>query len=115
MTEKNVKNVGTLIDFVADPDGITPLDIQISVNDTGKVVIFHDRAFSIPISMFEYDINNNNLSVTMGDDEQRDTHLDLFPEITKHMQNTHQILTILMDNKTGEAIEGRYVPLILHS
>ncbi len=114
MAEKR-KKVGTLIDFVVDPDETTPLDVQISVNDTGKVIFFYDRAFTVPIGMFEYNMQNNSLSVTMGDNDKRETHLDLFPAITKHMQNTHQILTILMDNKTGEAIEGRYVPLILHS
>jgi hypothetical protein len=31
----------------------------------------------------------------------------------KYMQNSHQILTVLLDNETGDAKEGFYYPLIL--
>ncbi len=42
--------VGTLVDFVEGVDKDNPLDIEVAVNDKGKVVVFHNRAFKKEIS-----------------------------------------------------------------
>lgn len=115
MAEENRKNVGNLTDFVAaDHQGGDPFYIQVSVNGSGKVVVFYDKPLSEKMGLFEYSISSNRLIVEMDGGERRDSGLELNSNITKHMQNTHQILTILMDNSTGEAVKGDYVPLILH-
>jgi len=106
--------VGTLVDFVYGVDDDNPLDIEVAVNEEGRVVIFHDKPFKVDLSWFEYDLETSKLDFVLDDGEIRDAGMRIAPQISKHMQNTHQILTILMDDSTGEPKEGKYIPLILH-
>ena len=119
MTETTDQNrerppVGTLVDFVSGVDENNHLDIEVAVNETGKVVVFHNREFKKDISWFEFDLGNNRLDFILNDGEIRDAGLPLSKNVAKYMQNSHQILMVLLDNKTGEATEGQYVPLIIH-
>ncbi|MGQ0528134.1 MAG: hypothetical protein ACT4OY_08945 [Alphaproteobacteria bacterium] len=107
--------VGNLTDFVEGVDEQNPLDIEIAVKDDGKIIIFYNRVFRTPVSWFEFNLSTNKLDFIMEEGEIRDAGMPLFSKIAKHMQNAHQILTILMDEKTGQAKEGVYVPLIIHS
>jgi hypothetical protein len=107
--------VGNLTDFVEGVDENNPLDIEISVKDDGKIIIFHNRAFRTPVSWFEFNLGTSKLDFIMEEGQIRDAGMPLFPKIAKHMQNAHQILTVLMDEKTGQAKEGIYVPLIIHA
>ncbi len=106
--------VGTLVDFVEGVDENNPLDIEIGVNNEGRVVVFHDKRFKKELSWFEYEISSSKLDFILDDGQIRDAGMKIAPQISKHMQNSYQILTVFMDNNTGEAIEGRYVPLIIH-
>ncbi len=119
MSEKTTSSqerepVGTLVDFVCGADDDNPLDLNIATNHEGKVVIFHDKPFKEELSWFEYDLGTRNLDFVLEGGETRNMGLPLQEDISKNMQNTHQILTILMDDDTGEAKEGSYVPLIIH-
>jgi hypothetical protein len=107
--------VGNLTDFVTGVDEKNPLDIEVAVNDDGRVVIFHNKPFKNDLSWFEYDLKTSKLDFILDSGDVRDVGMPLAPAIAKHMQNTHQILMVLMDNKTGEATQGSYVPLIIHS
>ena len=107
--------VGNLTDFVTGCDDDNPLDIEISINDEGAVIVFHDKPFKNALSWFEFDLNSSTLDFVLDDGDIRDAGLPLVPEIAKYMQNSHQILTVLLDDKTGEAKEGRYIPLIIHN
>lgn len=107
--------VGNLTDFVEGAAEDNPLYIEVAVKDNGKVLVFYDKPFREEISWFEYDTSTSRLDFIVGEGEIRDAGVNLVPEITKHMQNAHQILTILMDDSTGEPIEGEYVPLIIHT
>lgn len=107
--------VGNLTDFVIGATIDNPLDVEIAVNDQGRIVIFHDKPFREEIAWFEYDVTQSRLEFIIGEEgEIRDIGMRLAPQISKHMHNTHQILTVLMNDKTGEASEGNYVPLIVH-
>ena len=110
----NRNYVGNLTDFAEGVTKDDPLFVQISTNDKGKVVFFYDKPLTEAIVNFEYHAADNRLIVVMQSEERRDSGLTLRPEIKKHMHNTHQILTILMDNKTGEAERGEFKPLLLH-
>lgn len=107
-------NTDSLLDFVEGWTPDNPLDIEVSVPEPGKVILFHDKPFKSQISWFEFDTQTAKLDFIMDDGEIRDIGLPLTPEVSKHMQNAHQILTIFMDDSTGDAEEGHYVPLILH-
>lgn len=106
--------VGTLIDFVEGVDENNNLDVDIAVNEEGRVVVFHNRRFIKPLSWYEFDLEASKLDFIMDNGDVRDAGLPLKPGIAKHMQNSHQILTVLLDNETGEATEGHYIPLIIH-
>ena len=107
-------NVGDLTDFVYGYDKDNPLDIDVSVNEKGKVVLFHNLPFKNDISWFEFDLDSCKLDFVLDDGDVRDAGLPLTAKIGKYMQNSHQILMVLLDNKTGEAKEANYIPLILH-
>lgn len=106
--------VGNLTDFVDGAAEDNPLYIEVAVKEDGKIVVFYDKHFNRDISWFEYDMSKNRLDFIIGEGEIRDAGVNLVPQITKHMQNAHQILTVLMDDKTGAPVEGKYIPLIIH-
>jgi hypothetical protein len=106
--------VGTLVDFVYGADENNPLAVEVAVNDQGRVVVFHDKPFKNELSWYEYDLKENRLDFILDNGDIRDAAMPLAPQISKHMQNSHQILTVLLDDKTGDAKEGKYIPLIIH-
>ena len=108
------KFFGDLTDFVQGYDKNTPLDIDVVVNEKGQVLLFHTLPFTREISWFEFDLTTYKLDFVLDDGEVRDAGLPLTADMSKYMQNSHQILTIFMDNDTGEAQKGTYIPLIIH-
>lgn len=106
--------VGNLTDFVDGAADDNPLYIEVAVKDDGKIVVFYDKPFNREITWFEYDTTKSRLDFIIGEGEIRDAGVNLVPQISKHMQNSHQILTVLMNDKTGEPVEGKYIPLIIH-
>ncbi len=106
--------VGNLTDFVVYDGKSKHLDLQVAVMNTGVVVVFHSHPFKNEVSWFEFDLGTNKLDFVMNDGEFRDVGLPLTQDVSKHMQNAHQILMVLMDPVTGEAKEGNYVPVVIH-
>ena len=107
--------VGNLTDFVDGAGKDNPLHIEVAIKDDGRVVVFHDKPFKNDISWFEFDLKTNKFDFIMDDGELRDFGMPLDESVAKHMQNSHQILMVLLDDDTGEAKEGGYKPLIIHS
>lgn len=108
------RKVGNLTDFVYGTDGTGFLDIEVAVNEKGKVVLFHNRPFKHDIAWFEFDLGTNKLDFVLDDGDIRDAGLPLGQDVAKYMQNSHQILMVLLNDETGEAKEGNYIPLIIH-
>lgn len=106
--------VGNLTDFVSGVDANNPLNIEVSVNDKGKVVVFYNRPFKTEVSWFEFDLTNSKLDFIMDGGDIRGAGMPLGDDMARYMHNTHQILMVLIDAATGEAKEGYYVPLIIH-
>lgn len=105
---------GKLIDFVKGVDDNNHLEIEVAIKDDGRVVLFHNREFKEEIAWFEFDLNTNKLDFVLNDGDIRDIGVSLHTAVAKHMQNSHQIFTVYLDNETGEGIQGNYIPLILH-
>lgn len=103
-----------IVDFVYDPEGTGNLIIEVVVREDGKVAVFHDKPFKRELSWIEYDMKAGQLQFIMENGELRVMGLNIRPELKKNMQNTHQILMVLMDTESGQAKEGAYVPLIIH-
>ena len=106
--------VGNLTDFVVGITEDNRLDIEVAIKQDGKVVVFHSHPFKNDVSWFEFDLDTNKLDFVLDDGDIRDIGLPLLDNVAKHMQNSHQILMVLLDQETGEAEEGNYVPLIIH-
>lgn len=108
------QNRGNLTDFVYGATEESKLEIEVAVKDDGKCAIFHNKPFRNDLSWLEFDLDSYQLDFVLDDGEVRDVGLPLTKEISKNMQNSHQVLMILLDDQTGAAKEGYYVPLILH-
>lgn len=106
--------VGNLTDFVVGIDETNRLDIEVAIKESGNVIVFHSHPFKKEVSWFEFDLKTNKLDFVLDSGDVRDIGLPLRQEVAKHMQNSHQILMVLMDPKTGEAQKGNYIPLIIH-
>ncbi len=106
--------VGNLTDFVYGVDKNNRLEIEVGVDEVGKVVVFHNKVFKKEIAWFEFDLQTGFLTFVMEDGDIRDAGLPLSKKISKHMHNSHQILMVLEDEKTGDTREGHFIPLILH-
>ncbi len=106
--------VGNLTDFVTGVDENNHLDIEVAVNEKGKVVLFHNRTFKNEITWFEFDLETNKLDFVLDSGDIRNAGLPLGKDVAKYMQNSQQILMVLLDDETGEATQGSYIPLIIH-
>ena len=90
------------------------LDLEVSIMEDGKVVVFHSHPFKNDLSWMEFDLGSSKLDFVLDDGDIRDIGMPLNAAVSKHMQNSHQVLTVLMDPETGDATEGNYIPLIIH-
>lgn len=91
-----------------------PFFMEVAINEKMQVILFHNKVFKKELSWLEFDLSNNELDFVLDSGETRDLGLPLSQDIAKYMQNTHQVLMVLMDDQTGEAKEGKYIPLIIH-
>ena len=105
--------VGNLTDFVDGADKDHPVEIDVVVNEHGKVVVFHSHVFRDELGWFEYDMNAHKLLFVFDDGRNVDSGIIVSSSMAKYMHNSHQILMVLLDIKTGEATEGAYYPLLL--
>lgn len=105
--------VGNLTDFVYGHEEGKPVEIDILINEVGKVVLFHSHIFKDELGWFECDLDERRLSFVFDDGRSVDSGVQISDDMSKYMQNSHQLLTVLLDQETGEAKEGQYLPLIL--
>lgn len=112
--QKRETEYGNIVDFVHDPDGTGDFNMDVVIREDGKVAIFHDKPFKRELSWLEYDMKEHQLHFILENGDLRVLGIKVREDLKKNMQNTHQILMILMDNETGQAKEGGYVPLIIH-
>ena len=105
---------GNLTDFFYGVDEDSKLHIEVAVRDDGKCAVFYNKPCRRSISWLEFDLDTYRLDFVLDNGEVRNAGMDLTGDMAKNMHNTHQMLMVLMDDRTGGAKEGTYVPLILH-
>ncbi len=113
--EEGGKVTGTIVDFFYGVEDDNTLRIEVAVKEDGRCAVFYNKPLKSELSWFEYDIDQCRLGFVMDGGESRDVDIPIKRELSRNMQNTHQILTVLMDDETGAPKEGTYIPLILHS
>ena len=111
---EEVPQRGNLTDFVYGVDENNKLQIEVAVKEDGRCAIFYNKPFRDDLAWLEFDLDTYRLDFVLDCGELRNAGMDLTKEMAKNMQNTHQMLMVLMDDVTGAAKEGVYVPLILH-
>lgn len=111
---KELPSNGNLTDFFYDVDDDNRLQIEVAVKDDGRCAVFHNKRFRNELSWLEFDLETNRLDFVLDGGLVRDVGMPLTKEVSKNMQNTHQVLMVLMDDDTGGARQGAYVPLIIH-
>ncbi|MGH1378128.1 MAG: hypothetical protein ACRBB3_04835 [Alphaproteobacteria bacterium] len=109
-----IPNNGNLTDFVYGVDEENKLHIEVAVKEDGRCAVFYNRPFRNELAWLEFDLNTFKLDFVLDCGEMRNAGVDLTREMSKYMQNTHQMLMVLLDDDTGGAKEGTYVPLIIH-
>ena len=87
---------------------------EVAVNEDAQVFVLYNKPIKSPISWLEFDLGTNRLEFVTDEGEQKYIGLPIHPSLAKNMQNAHQVLMVLTDEATGEALEGEYLPLILH-
>ena len=105
---------GNISDFVYGATDENKLRIEVAVKEDGRCAIFHDKPFRNELAWLEFDIDNYRLNFVLDDGAIRDFGMELSKNMAKNMQNTHQMLMVLMDEQTGDAKEAVYIPLIIH-
>ena len=106
--------VGNLTDFVYGVTDESPFKVEVAINEDGRVILFHNKVFKNDLSWLEFDLGTSKLDFILDGGHVRDFGMPLDRSVSKHMHNTHQVLTVLLDEATGDAKEGIYIPLILH-
>ncbi len=106
--------VGNLTDFVYGVTDDNPFKVSVAVDENGKIILFHNKVFKNDLSWLEFDLGTSELDFILDGGQMRNFGMPLDYSVSKHMQNTHQVLTVLLDDETGDAKEGHYIPLILH-
>lgn len=97
----------------ADPDD-SDMKAELVINDRAEAIVFHNKHFRKNLSWLELNLDTRSLNFIMADGDVRNFGIPVDPGILKYMQNAYQVLMVLMDEKTGEPVEGGYFPLILH-
>lgn len=105
--------VGNLIDFTLPIDGVPNLDIEVTANDEGRVVIFHNLPFVEELAQLEFTTATGDLEFILDSGDKRSFGFPLKPELAKNMHNTYQVLMVLMDNETGQPVKGTFKPLLI--
>ena len=105
---------GTLVDFVSGVDENNTLQIDVAVKDDGRCAVFYNKPFKQHVTWLEFDLGTCMLDFVVEGGETRNSGLPVTNTMSKNMQNTHQMLMVLIDDETGEAKKGDYVPLIIH-
>lgn len=90
------------------------MKVELAINDRAEAIVFHDKPFSRMLNWLEFNLDHNRLDFILDDGEVLNFGIRVQPELAKYMQNCYQVLIVLMDEEAGEAVEGDYVPLILH-
>ena len=104
-----------LTDFVYGVTEDSKLNVEVAVREDGRCAVFHNKPFRNDLSWLEFDLDTCRLDFVLDNGDIRNAGVDLTKDMSKYMQNSHQILMVLMDDDTGSAKEGKYIPLILHS
>lgn len=109
---KGMNTPGSVFNEGRSPD--MDVHVELVVNDRAEAMVLHSKPFSAKLSWLEYDLESSKLDFILEDGDLRNFGIPVHPNLAKYMQNAFQVLMVLMDEKTGEPLDGGYLPLIIH-
>ena len=74
--------------------------IDLVINDTAEVYLFHNKPFKQALSWLEFDLDTNNLDIILADGDIRNFGAKVPDRLAKHMQNAYQVMMVQMDEKS---------------
>lgn len=105
---------GYLADFMVHGGLDDKLHVEVAVREDGQVAVFHNRPFLEDLAWLEFDLGALRLDFMREDGSARDFGVPIPQKMARNMDNTARVFLVLMDEDTGQAVRGRYVPLIVH-
>lgn len=117
MSEKMIvastkKYVGNLYDFISyDPSPEKAAYVEIGVKKDGKAACFSNKSFSDSLKELHFLVNEQQITFVTKAWQIRAIGVQLNMEVASYILDTNRILMITLDEATGEAVEGYYLPL----
>lgn len=92
---------------------VDKIKIELVVNDRDEVIIFYNKEFPYPLDWFEYSISDCRMKIVVAGGFKKEYSKVVPLGIAKFLNPTVSeiILAVLIDDQTGEPIEGNYYPL----
>jgi predicted GH43/DUF377 family glycosyl hydrolase len=99
-----------------NPDVITQMKIDVSVNQSSRVFVFHDKPFPKPLEWAEYDAEDARLVFITKGGFLNDFGMDINSEMQKYIENAEYLEAFLIkDNETLDYANVRlFVRKTLH-
>lgn len=88
--------------------------VDLVINDTAEVYVFHNKPFNKKLSWLEFDMSTRNLDFIMNDGDIRNFGAKVPDHLARHVQNAYQVMMVQMNEETGQPTSGDYYPLIIH-
>jgi hypothetical protein len=87
-------------------------EVELVVNDRGECILFHNQRFPYELEKLEYNPETGCIEFVVRGGFKKDFGIPVLPALRGHLEkNDGRILIVLMDDDTGEPIEGDYYPL----
>ena len=84
---------------------------ELAINERAEMIVFYNKLPLYPLSWLEFHADSSRLHLVIGGGFHRD--IPIRPELARYMRRAHRSLMVYMDEKTGEPIEGDYLPLLV--
>ena len=88
--------------------------VQLVVNERNEAFVFHNRPWSRPVVRLEYNRLTRSMEFLLKGGVRRNFGMLVDQRLGKYLEKSTRILMVLMDDKTGEPIEGSYSPLLVY-
>jgi hypothetical protein len=98
-------------------EGVSPeqgMKVELYVNDKAQALVLHNMPFKKKLSWLEYDLTSSHLNFVLENGDIRNFGIPVHPNLARYLQNSFQILLVLVDEELGKQVNGDYYPLIIH-
>ncbi len=102
----HAKFVGKLVDFVSGVTDDDSLKVEVAVNADGRIIVFHDKDWSVNLSHIEFFRDNNRLNFVSDNGESRTFGYPLNPPVAKYLTDEISEVTLARVGKDREDVRS---------